>query len=85
VQALPDTRVKLFDEQIRAVSKLSSAPIAGQHYVARLPDGSTITGITDEEGKTQRLATATPEAIKVTWLAPPDAEEFPDVPADEGC
>jgi type VI secretion system secreted protein VgrG len=29
MQALPDTRVKLFDEQVRAVSKLSSTPIAG--------------------------------------------------------
>jgi type VI secretion system secreted protein VgrG len=82
---LPDTRVKLFDEQVRAVSQLSRTPVAGQRYLARFPDGSTITGITDEVGRTQRVATATPEAIKVTWLAPLDTEEFPDVPADEGC
>lgn len=83
--ALPDSRVKLFDEQIRAVSKKSGKPIAGQAYTVRMPDGATINGTTDEHGKTHRLATATPEDVKVTWLPPLDAEEFPDVPVDEAC
>ena len=83
--ALPDSRAKLFDEQIRAVSKFSGFPITGQRYKASLPDGTTIIGVTDDEGRTQRVATATPESIKVTWLAPLDAEDFQDVPADDGC
>ncbi len=33
LQALPDTRVKLFDEQVRAVSKLSGRPVVGQDPV----------------------------------------------------
>lgn len=85
MQALPDSRVKVFDEQVRAVSKLTGKPVVAQSYMATMPDGATINGITDEDGKTLRIASATPDQIKVTWLAPMDAEEFPDVPADEGC
>jgi uncharacterized protein (DUF2345 family) len=85
MQALPDTRVKLFDEQIRAVSALTNQAVVGQNYVATLPDGTTVKGVTDEHGKTLRIASAASEEIKVAWLAPVEAEDFPDVPADEGC
>lgn len=85
IQPLPDSRVKLFDEQIRAVSKQSGQPIAGQPYEVRMPDGVTLRGETDAHGRTERIATATPESITVTWLRPPVPDEFPDVPADEGC
>jgi type VI secretion system secreted protein VgrG len=85
MQALPDTRVKLFDEQIRAVSKASGKPVAHQSYAIKLPDGASHQGVTDDEGKTARIATATPEDIKLTWLAEVDTDHFPDVPVDEGC
>ena len=38
LMALPDSRAKLFDEQIRAISKATGQPIAGQAYLARMPD-----------------------------------------------
>jgi type VI secretion system secreted protein VgrG len=85
IQALPDTRVKLFDEQVRAVSKLSGKPVARQPYTIKLPDGAKLEGVTDDDGKTARIATAVQEEIKLTWLANADADNFPDVPADEGC
>lgn len=85
IQPLPDSRIKLFDEQIRAVSRLSGQPIAGQPYMVKMPDGVTLQGETDAHGRTERIATARPEAISLTWLRTTDPDEFPDVPANEGC
>ena len=82
---LPDSRVKLFDEQIRAMSAQTKQPIVGQRYKISLPDGTTMQDVTDETGKTQRMTSATPEKMNVTWLAPDGQDDFPDVPADEGC
>jgi len=81
---MPDSRIKLFDEQIRAVSKQSGQPIAGQPYEVKMPDGVTLQGVTDADGRTERIATATPENLKLNWLHT-GTDEFPDVPADEGC
>jgi len=84
IQPLPDSRIKLFDEQIRAVSQQSGQPIAGQPYEVKMPDGAILQGVTDAHGRTERIATATPENIQLTWRQT-SVDEFPDVPADEGC
>lgn len=67
LEALPDSRVKMFDEQFRAVDKQSGEPIVGLPYCVELQDGSVLSGVTDEHGKTQRIAGADPEKIKVIW------------------
>lgn len=77
--------MKLFDEQIRAVSKTSGKPVADRSYKIKTTDGLVIQGRTDSEGRTDRIATAMPEDINLTWLSDEHSNEFPDVPADEGC
>jgi type VI secretion system secreted protein VgrG len=64
---LPDSRVKLFDEQFMALDKDSGRPLIGLPYRIELPDGSVFHGTTDEAGRTQRVAGADPATIKVFW------------------
>ena len=67
LSALPDSRVNLFDEQVRALSKTDGKPIAGLSYRIETASGEIVTGTTDESGKTMRTATATGEALKIHW------------------
>ena len=65
--ALPDSRVKLFDEQIRAVNHLTGEPIENLPYKIETAAGEILYGFTDTDGKTERIATADAENIKVFW------------------
>ncbi|MDQ2820525.1 MAG: type VI secretion system tip protein VgrG [Pseudomonadota bacterium] len=49
--ALPDTRLET-DERLVAVDRQTGLPARGRRYTARHEDGTTIDGITDEEGRT---------------------------------
>lgn len=83
--ALPDSRVKLYSEQFRAVDKASGKPIANQRYRLVLADGSEVKGQTDENGLTQRVSTAETESIKLYWetYTAPTAEQDNNIA--EGC
>jgi type VI secretion system secreted protein VgrG len=65
--ALPDTRVKLFDEQVQALNPLGGSPLVGLAYFAKLPSGEVVFGETDEDGKIPRIASGDPEAIEIHW------------------
>jgi type VI secretion system secreted protein VgrG len=64
---LPDSRVKLFDQQVRAVNQLTGKPIVGLPYKMTTASGDSLFGTTDEEGKTFRATTVGPEAVRIEW------------------
>lgn len=64
---LPDTRLKAFDEQIRAVNDSTGEPIIGLPYKLSTSSGDTYYGTTDEDGKTLRVMTVAAEKIEVIW------------------
>jgi uncharacterized protein (DUF2345 family) len=66
---LPDSRVKLFDEQVRAINQLTGKPITDLPYKITTASGDVHYGITDVEGKTARVATIAAEKIEVEWGA----------------
>jgi type VI secretion system secreted protein VgrG len=66
---LPDTRVKNFDEQIRAVNQLTGEPIVGLAYKLSTSSGDVYYGSTDDEGKTIRVMTVAAEDVEVVWGA----------------
>lgn len=69
--ALPDSRVKLYSEQFRAIDKATGQPIAGQAYRLVMADGSAINGHTDENGLTMRVSSADMESIQLFWETDP--------------
>ena len=71
---LPDSRVKLFDEQIRAMHSETGQPIAEMPYKIVTGDGEVFYGFTDHDGKTMRVGSAEPTAIKVYWGEKPPVE-----------
>jgi type VI secretion system secreted protein VgrG len=73
LRTLPDTRAKLFDEQFQAVSKTSGQPVSELPYRIETASGEVITGITDDQGKTSRVATSDQVGLKIYWL--PNEEE----------
>lgn len=71
---LPDSRVKLFDEQIRAMHSETGQPIAEMPYKIVTGDGEVFYGFTDHDGKTMRVGSAEPTTIKVYWGEKPPIE-----------
>ena len=67
LMALPDSRVKLFDEQFAAKDKITGQPLIGLPYRIDIPGQPSIRGVTDSDGKTVRVATADVASIKVVW------------------
>ncbi|MBN3856615.1 type VI secretion system tip protein VgrG [Paraburkholderia sp. Ac-20340] len=59
----------VYDEQIRFVSK-SADPLAKVAYQLKLADGSTVSGVTDDDGRTQRIVTDQPVKIESAALTP---------------
>jgi uncharacterized Zn-binding protein involved in type VI secretion len=53
----------------RAVDETTGAPIAGLPYRIELPDGSTIRGVTDDDGNTERVTSDHADTIKLYWEA----------------
>jgi type VI secretion system secreted protein VgrG len=66
---LPDTRLKGFDEQIRAVNESTGEPIVGLPYKLTTASGDVYYGSTDDDGKTLRVTTVAAEKIEVIWGA----------------
>ena len=72
---LPDSRVKLFDQQVRAINQLTGKPIAGLPYKLTSASGDVLYGTTDEAGKTFRAASVSQEAVRVEWgVTPPTSD-----------
>ena len=57
----------IFDEQVQVLFDQSNKPITDYPYYAILPDGTTVSGVTDAEGKTKRFVTDTPGKIVIHW------------------
>lgn len=53
------------DEQIRVVDHKTGEPIPELSYYIEAPDGSVYTGLTDEDGLCERVATYQPEELSV--------------------
>jgi type VI secretion system secreted protein VgrG len=83
--ALPDSRVKLYSEQFRAIDKTSGKPIADQSYRLVLADGSEIRGKTDKDGLTQRVSSAQKESVKLYWDTDTPMAEEQSNNTVEGC
>lgn len=54
-----------FDEQFRLVDHDTGRPLANVRYRIRTASGAGITGVTDANGHTQRIATASSEQLKI--------------------
>jgi type VI secretion system secreted protein VgrG len=67
LERLPDTREKLYDEQVRAMNELTGEPIPFLPYKIQTAEGEVFYGETDEDGKTIRIATMQPQKITVFW------------------
>uniref|UniRef100_Q47E10 Rhs element Vgr protein n=1 Tax=Dechloromonas aromatica (strain RCB) TaxID=159087 RepID=Q47E10_DECAR len=74
VEGLPDSRAKVFDEQIRALHSETGQPIAEMPYKMVTGDGEVFYGFTDQEGKTMRIGSAEPSTVKVYWGEMPPSE-----------
>lgn len=59
----------LFDEQIRFVNE-DGEPLGNVAYQLKLADGSTVSGVTDDNGRTERVSTDGPTAIQSATLTP---------------
>ena len=83
IQALPcqqSERLRIYHEQFVAKSPIDGMPIAGLGYRIELPDGGIVSGVTDELGRTEQIATSNPQAIQLFWLDEPQEaiNEFTD-------
>ncbi|NSX16962.1 hypothetical protein HTY52_22995 [Cupriavidus taiwanensis] len=72
---LPDTRLKLYDQQVRAVNELNGEPIPGVPYKLTTETGEVYFGETDSDGLTLRVKTIASENIEVLWGALPPAQK----------
>lgn len=61
---LPDT---LSDEQFRAIDKSTGTPVSGYAYFIIAESGESISGYTDNNGKTQRIETEDESSVEVFW------------------
>lgn len=62
-----------FDEQIRFVSPTGTV-LSNIQYVLHLEDGNTVDGVTDDAGRTQRVATLAPLGITKAELIAPEQD-----------
>lgn len=60
----------LYDEQLHFVNA-QGMPLSNVSYQLKLADGTAASGVTDDEGKTERIVTQTPVAIESAALTPP--------------
>ncbi|MEF2269916.1 type VI secretion system tip protein TssI/VgrG [Janthinobacterium sp. LS2A] len=66
--ALPDTRIKLFDEGFVLRDRDTGEPMPRQPYRIKREDGSYESGMTDEKGLTHVIAAAAAEALVIELL-----------------
>jgi type VI secretion system secreted protein VgrG len=67
VQMLPDSRVKFFDQQVRAINELDGQPIADLPYRATTASGDVFYGRTDNNGLVDRIRTESAEGLVIEW------------------
>ncbi|MGD7129008.1 DUF2345 domain-containing protein, partial [Ralstonia pseudosolanacearum] len=67
IEGLPDSRVKLFEQQMRAINERTGDPIANLPYKIVTEGGDVHYGTTDIEGKTIRVPTIKSEKVTVFW------------------
>ncbi len=67
LNGLPDSRVKLFEQQMRAIDERTGTPIAHLPYKIVTEGGDVHYGTTDTEGKTIRVSTIKSEKVTVFW------------------
>ena len=72
---LPDTRVKTFEQQVRAIDQLSGDPIPEMPYKLETAEGEVHFGTTDGEGKTIQVKTIAAQSVKVWWGVLPSSRE----------
>jgi uncharacterized Zn-binding protein involved in type VI secretion len=58
----------VFDESFRAIDPRNGEPLVGASYKIVHPGGAELTGVTDAQGYTARVYTATAEQLSVYWL-----------------
>jgi len=84
-EALPDSRVKMFDETFRAVDKVSGMPIANQPYRIETMQGDVFEGVTDDQGRTSRIPTTDPQSVKLYWTNITEETAWPDDSPETDC
>ena len=72
LSALPDSRAKLFDRQVKLVNELTGEPMAGVPYKAVTSDGDTHYGTTDENGLTMLVSTVNSQSVDFYWGVTPN-------------
>jgi type VI secretion system secreted protein VgrG len=82
---LPDSRLKIYKERLRAVDSVSGKPVPGLPYTLELADGTLIKGVTDDLGQTEQIKTADMQNVKVFWNTPHDSGTDEDIGVTEGC
>jgi len=85
LNGLPDSRLKFYDEQFRAVDKASGASIVGQPYRIETAEGDVFEGVTDKDGKTQRVMTQDPQGIRLYWLSTESDSNAAASAAEQEC
>ncbi len=63
--ALPDSRVKLFDQAFVLKNQKTGEPLVNYPYRIKRTDGSWETGVTDDKGQTHLVLGADPESISI--------------------
>lgn len=66
-QTMKSMTVFEFDEQVQAVDRDTGLPIAGLAYLIETSDGKRYSGVTDHDGKAQRVSTLQPDQLNV-WF-----------------
>lgn len=82
---LPTSALEIFDEAFRAVDESTGLPVHGIPYRIELADGSAVFGLTDENGRTQRVRTTTPQPLKLFWIDAASDEISSSAPNDGEC
>lgn len=86
LEALPDSRVKMFDEVFRSTNTQTGVPVAGQAYqITNMATGDVLQGVTDENGRTARLSGTEAESISIQWVGDAEDFHFPDEAHMESC
>lgn len=65
----------VFSTRFRIVDELTGEPLPHQPYRVRLPDGSTLRGVTDEDGNTERIVGHEPASVALEWDSDDDVSD----------
>lgn len=75
---------EMYSAQFRATEAASGEPLSGLAYRIEVDDGTIVRGMTDERGRTLRIATAGPQQVRLFWEEQP-ADEWSPSDGGEGC